>query len=75
MVFPNPWITILSFVYIFLLGIGSFLVSKVIVNNYLDIFKENNFLKSLEPIVGSIGFISSFGGGLLILYYFLTLTS
>ena len=74
MVFPNPWITILSFVYIFLLGIGSFLVSKVIVNNYLDIFKENNFLKSLEPIVGSIGFISSFGGGLLILYYFLTLT-
>ena len=75
MVFPNPWITILSFVYIFLLGIGSFLVSKVIVNNYLDIFKENNFLKSLEPIVGSIGFISSFGGGLLILYYFLNLTS
>lgn len=75
MVFPNPWITILSFVYIFLLGIGSFLVSKVFVNKYLDIFKDNNFLKSLEPIIGSIGFISSFGGGLLILYYFLTLTS
>lgn len=75
MVFPNPWITILSFVYIFLLGIGSFLVSKIIVNNYLDKFKDSNFLKSLEPIIGSIGFISSFGGGLLILYYFLTLTS
>lgn len=75
MVFPNPWITILSFVYIFLLGIGSFIVSKVIVSNYLDLFKDNNFLKSLEPIIGSIGFISSFGGGLLILYYFLTLTS
>ena len=75
MVFPNPWITILSFVYIFLLGIGSFLVSKVIVNKYLDRIKDNNFLKSLEPIIGSIGFISSFGGGLLILYYFLTLTS
>ena len=75
MVFPNPWITILSFVYIFLLGIGSFLVSRVIVSNYLDKFKDNNFLKSLEPIIGSIGFISSFGGGLLILYYFLTLTS
>ena len=75
MVFPNPWITILSFVYIFILGIGSFLVSKVFVNKYLDIFKVNNFLKSLEPIIGSIGFISSFGGGLLILYYFLTLTS
>lgn len=75
MVFPNPWITILSFVYIFLLGIGSFLVSKVFVNKYLNIFKDNNFLKSLEPIIGSIGFISSFGGGLLILYYFLTLTS
>lgn len=75
MVFPNPWITILSFVYIFLLGIGSFLVSRVIVSNYLDRFKDNNLLKSLEPIIGSIGFISSFGGGLLILYYFLTLTS
>lgn len=75
MVFPNPWITILSFVYIFLLGIGSYLVSKVIVSNYLDKFKDNNFFKSLEPIIGSIGFISSFGGGLLILYYFLTLTS
>ena len=75
MVFPNPWITILSFVYIFLLGIGSFLVSKVIVNKYLDRFKDNNFLKYLEQVIGSIGFISSFGGGLLILYYFLTLTS
>jgi len=32
---------------------------------------ETKFLKSLEPLIGSIGFVSSFGLSLLILYYFI----
>jgi hypothetical protein len=71
--FPNPWVTILSFVYIFLLGIGSFLFSRNTVKFYLEKFKDKVFLKSLEPIVGSIVFIGSFGSGLFILYQFILL--
>ncbi|NDB56205.1 hypothetical protein EB155_09670, partial [archaeon] len=59
--FPNPWVTILSFIYIFLLGIGSFLFSKKSVEIYLEKFKDKVLIKLLEPIVGSIVFISSFG--------------
>ena len=71
--FPNPWITILSFVYIFILGIGSFLFSRKAVYIYLDLVKNKIFLKTLEPFVGSICFISAFGTGLYILYYFIIL--
>ncbi len=65
--FPNPWITILSFVYIFFNGFFAFQLSRKIVEMYLEKF-NSKFFKSLEPIIGSLGFIGSFGGGLLILY-------
>ena len=65
--FPNPWITILSFVYIFFNGFFAFQISRKIVEVYLEKF-NSKFFKSLEPIIGSSGFIGSFGGGLLILY-------
>ena len=68
--FPNPWITLLSFVFIFFNGFISFQASRKIVDLYLEKF-NSKFFKSLEPIVGSLGFIGSFGGGLLILYYFI----
>lgn len=71
--FPNPWVTILSFIYIFLLGIGSFLFSRKTVEIYLEKFKDKVFSKLLEPIVGSIVFIGSFGFGLFILYQFILL--
>ena len=65
--FPNPWITILSFVYIFFNGFFAYKIKKKIVEVYLEKFNAK-FFKSLEPIIGSLGFIGSFGGGLLILY-------
>ena len=68
--FPNPWITILSFVYIFFNGFFAFQLSRKIVEVYLEKF-NSKFFKSLEPIIGSLGFIGSFGGGLLILYLFI----
>jgi hypothetical protein len=36
---------------------------------------ETKFLKSLEPIIGTIGFVLSFGLSLVILYYFILLVS
>jgi len=71
MYFPNPWITIFSFVYIFLAGIFGFKFSKKIVELYLRNIKTSKFLKSLEPVVGSIGFIFGFGINLIILYFFI----
>ena len=68
--FPNPWITILSFVYIFFNGFIAFHISRKIVEMYLEKF-NTKFFKTLEPIIGSLGFIGSFGGGLLLLYYFI----
>ena len=68
--FPNPWITILSFVYIFFNGFIAFQVSRKVVDIYLGKF-NTKFLKSLEPIIGSLGFIGTFGGGLLVLYFFI----
>ncbi|MAE33076.1 MAG: hypothetical protein CL493_01995 [Actinobacteria bacterium] len=68
--FPNPWITILSFVYIFFNGFIAFQLSRKIVDIYLEKF-NTRFFKSLEPIIGSLGFIGTFGGGLLILYFFI----
>ena len=68
--FPNPWITILSFVYIFFNGFIAFQVSRKVVGIYLDKF-NTKFFKSLEPIIGSLGFIGTFGGGLLVLYFFI----
>ncbi len=68
--FPNPWITILSFVYIFFNGFIAFQFSRKIVDIYLEKF-NTKFFKSLEPLIGSLGFIGTFGGGLLILYFFI----
>ena len=72
--FPSPWITILTFVAIFFSGFFSFIFSKKTVDLYLDNV-ETKFLKSLEPIVGTVGFVSSFGLSLLILYYFIIFVS
>ena len=68
--FPSPWITILTFVAIFFSGFFSFIISKKTVDLYLSKV-ETKFLKSLEPLIGSIGFVLSFGLSLLILYYFI----
>ena len=68
--FPSPWITILTFVAIFFSGFFSIIFIKKTVDLYLSKV-ETKFLKSLEPLIGSIGFVLSFGLSLLILYYFI----
>jgi hypothetical protein len=72
--FPSPWITILTFVAIFFSGFFSFIFSKKTVDLYLSNV-ETKFLKSLEPIIGTVGFVSSFGLSLVILYYFIVFVS
>lgn len=72
--FPSPWITILTFVAIFFSGFFSFIFSKKTVDLYLDNV-ETKFLKSLEPIIGTVGFVSSFGLSLVIIYYFIVSVS
>jgi hypothetical protein len=72
--FPSPWITILTFVAIFFSGFFSFIFSKKTVDLYLDNV-ETKFLKSLEPIIGTVGFVSSFGLSLVILYNFIVFVS
>ncbi|MBA4811894.1 MAG: hypothetical protein H2033_03570 [Candidatus Actinomarinales bacterium] len=72
--FPSPWITILTFVAIFFSGFFSFIFSKKTVDLYLDNV-ETKFLKSLEPIIGTVGFVFSFGLSLVILYYFIVFVS
>ena len=72
--FPSPWITILTFVAIFFSGFFSFIFSKKTVDLYLDNV-ETKFLKSLEPIIGTVGFVSSFGLSLVMLYYFIVFVS
>lgn len=72
--FPSPWITILTFVAIFFSGFFSFIFSRKIIDLYLKNV-ETKFLKSLEPIIGTIGFVSSFGLSLVILYYLIIFVS
>lgn len=72
--FPSPWITILTFVAIFFSGFFSFIFSRKTIDLYLKNV-ETKFLKSLEPIIGTIGFVSSFGLSLVILYYFIIFVS
>ena len=72
--FPSPWITILTFVLIFFSGFFSLIFSKKTVDFYLENV-ETKFLKSLEPIIGTIGFVLSFGLSLVILYYFIIFVS
>jgi hypothetical protein len=72
--FPSPWITILTFVAIFFSGFFSFIFSKKTVDLYLSNV-ETKFLKSLEPIIGTVGFVSSFGLSLVILYFFIVFVS
>ena len=69
--FVNPWLSLMSFVYFIVAGFISFTLSKRIVEIYLE-KAETKFLKSLEPIIGSITFCGSFGLSLIILYYILT---
>ena len=72
--FPSPWITILTFVAIFFSGFFSFIFSRKIIDLYLKNV-ETKFLKSLEPIIGTIGFVSSFGLSLVILFYLIIFVS
>jgi hypothetical protein len=72
--FPSPWITILTFVAIFFSGFFSFIFSKKTVDLYLGNV-DTKFLKSLEPIIGTVGFVSSFGLSLVILYFFIVFVS
>lgn len=72
--FPSPWITILTFVAIFFSGFFSFIFSRKTIDLYLKNV-ESKFLKSLEPIIGTIGFVSSFGLSLVILYYLIIFVS
>ena len=69
--FVNPWLSLMSFVYFIVAGFISFVISKKLVEFYLEKI-EAKFLKSLEPIVGTIAFCGSFGLSLIILYYILT---
>ncbi len=69
--FVNPWLSLMSFVYFIVAGFASFSLSKRLVEIYLEKV-ETKFLKSLEPIVGTVTFCSSFGMSLIILYYILT---
>ena len=61
----------MSFGYFIVAGFVSFTLSKRIVEIYLE-KAQTKFLKSLEPIIGSITFCGSFGLSLIILYYMLT---
>ena len=72
--FPSPWITILTFVAIFFSGFFSFIFSKKTVDLYLGNV-DTKFLKSLELIIGTVGFVSSFGLSLVILYFFIVFVS
>ncbi len=69
--FVNPWLSLTSFVYFIIAGFASFVLSKRLVEIYLEKV-ETKFLKSLEPIVGSVTFCGSFGISLIILYFILT---
>ena len=73
MVIVNPWITLLSFVYFIVAGLGAFLFSRFIVEKYLEIFKSK-FLKFLEPVVGVSSFSIFFGGALTLLYFLLIMS-
>ena len=68
--YVNPWLSLMSFVYFIVAGV-SFSLSKRLVEIYLEKV-ETKFLKSLEPIVGSITFCGFFGISLIILYNVLT---
>ncbi len=70
MYFPSPWITLLSFVYIFFTGVFSVVLSRKLVEIYLYKFKSKLF-KIFEPVVGSVGFVVSFGLSLYLLYLFI----
>ncbi len=69
--FVNPWLSLMSFVYFIFAGFISFVISKKLVDFYLEKV-ETKFLKSLEPIIGTVSFCGSFGLSLIILYYILT---
>ena len=69
--FVNPWLSLMSFVYFIFAGFISFVASKKLVDFYLEKV-EKKFLKSLEPIIGTVAFCGSFGLSLIILYYILT---
>ena len=69
--FVNPWLSLMSFVYFIIAGFASFVLSKRLVEIYLEKV-ETKFLKSFEPIIGIVAFCGSFGLSLIILYYILT---
>ena len=70
MVTVNPWLLIFSFVYFFLTGFLSYLLSVKVVDIFLEKTLESN-IKKAEPVVGSSTFIISYATFLYILYVFL----
>jgi len=69
--YVNPWLTLMSFVYFIAFGFISFTASRRLVEVYIEKV-ESRFLKSLEPLVGSVIFCGIFGLSLIILYNILT---
>ena len=69
--FVNPWLSIMSFVYFIFAGFISFVISKKLVDLYLEKV-ETKLLKSFELIICIVAFCGSFGLSLIILYYILT---
>ena len=69
MVTVNPWLLIFAFVYFFLTGVMSYVISKKIVVYFLDKYHGKGIVK-IEPLVGSASFIFSYGMSLYLLYVF-----
>jgi len=70
MVTVNPWLLIFSFVYFFLTGFLSYILSVKVVEIFLEKTLGSNMSKA-EPIVGSSTFVISYGTFLYLLYVFL----
>ncbi len=69
MVTVNPWLLIFAFVYFFLTGVMSYVISKKVVGYFLSKYHGKRIVK-IEPLVGSGSFIFSYGLSLYLLYVF-----
>ena len=69
MVTVNPWLLIFAFVYFFLTGVMSYVISKKVVEYFLEKYHGKGIVK-IEPLVGSGSFIFSYCMSLYLLYVF-----
>lgn len=69
MVTVNPWLLIFAFVYFFITGVMSYQISIKVVALFLERYNGSKLIK-VEPLVGSVSFISSYGMSLYLLYLF-----